>query len=426
MPKRWKVAVAVLVVSLVGAACGSSSHSAQTGGGTSTSSPSATSGSGSAAPTGTPLVIGMVGSETSAALASPATIQPDTLAAWISWTNAHGGVAGHPVKAIYENDNGDPAQAVADVTKLVQQDHVLAIVGEYSNADEAIAPYTLTHRVPVIGGVPIDPTWFTNPMWYPVGGTVQTNLWGQMEAAKVAGAQKIGVLLCTEVPACAQAAPVFASEAKSIGLDVVYNALASQTQADYTAQCIAAKQAGVQAFAAYVNDVVLARDCVRQGFHALWIEAGYQSIQSITQVQAFGNTVGSSAEWACEGPVYPQTQAFNQAMAQYQPKYDKGTTKYNLEGPGSCDAWASAEAFAKAVTNADVAPTAQVTSADIIRGLSMFKNETLGGYLPNITYNDGTTANPVQSCIYLYKYEGTNFIPVPTGVNKYSCQPPPA
>jgi len=343
------------------------------------------------------------------------------LNAWVQWTNAHGGVAGHPVKAIYMDDKGDPAVALADMKTLTETDKVLAIIGEGSQDDETWAPYALAQRIPVIGGVPIDTTWETNAMFYPVGGDVGTNLWGQMESAKVQGLKRVGVLLCTEVPACAQAQPVFAAIAKSVGLTVTYNALASQTQPSYTAECLAAKQAGIQALAAYVNDVVLGRDCVRQGLHALWIQAGYTSIDEIKSVDAFGNTVGSTADWLCEAPVQPQTQAFNLAMAKYEPQYNKGTQKFLASGPGDCDVWASGMAFAKAIENAKVGLHAQVTRDDVIRGLSMFKNETLGGYAPKITYSDGTKPNPVEKCIYLYKWKGTTFIPVPAGLNKYTC-----
>lgn len=376
-----------------------------------------------AKPKGTTLLIGWIGSETSSISSGSATVEPDTLAAWIKWTNAHGGVAGHPVEAIYENDKGDPAQSLADMQTLVQTDHVLAIVGEGSDNDETFASYALAQRVPVIGGVPIDATWYTNPMFYPVAADVTANLWGQMEAAKVQGVKRVGVLLCTEVPACAQAEPVFKSVAKSVGMEVTYDALASETQPSYTAECLAAKEAKVQALAAYVNDVVLGRDCVRQGLHALWIQAGYVSIQEIQTVDAFGNTVGSSGDWLCEGPEQPQTAAFNEAMAKYEPQYDKGTPKFEQEGPGDCDVWASAMAFAKAVENAKVASSAVVTRDDIIRGLSKFKNEKLGGYAPDITYSNGTKPNPIEKCVYLYKWKGTTFLPVPAGLNKYTCEP---
>jgi ABC-type branched-subunit amino acid transport system substrate-binding protein len=46
------------------------------------------------------------------------------------WTNAHGGTNGHPVQMVTIDDNGNAATSLAAATKLIQEDHVGAIVGE--------------------------------------------------------------------------------------------------------------------------------------------------------------------------------------------------------------------------------------------------------------------------------------------------------
>lgn len=379
---------------------------------------------GAAKPKGTTLLIGWLGTETSAASAGDVTLTPDTLKAWENWTNSHGGIAGHPVQIVFEpDDKGDPAQALADASDLIENKKVIAIVGESSTNEGTWASLALAQRVPVIGSTDTTALEFTNPMFYSVGATVLTDLWGEMRAAKLAGVKKVGVLLCTQDPACAEAQPAFKTAATDNGLDMVYDALASDTQVSYTAECLAAKEAGVQAFAAYVNDTVLSRDCVRQGFHALWIQAGNEGVDQIKMVSAFGNTVGASYIWNCNGPEYPQTAAFNEAMRKYEPRYDKGTVLYDEYGAGDCKAWAAGMAFEQAIKNADVAPSAQVTSADVIRGLSMFHDETLDGYLPDISYSDGNTPNPQETCDYLYKYKGLDYLPEPTGLNKFTCEP---
>jgi hypothetical protein len=43
----------------------------------------------------------------------------------------------------------------------------------------------------------------------------------------------------------------------------------------------------------------------------------------------------------------------------------------------------------------------------------MFKNETLGGLTVPVTLSDGTKPNPQNPCIFLYKWVGQNFQPVP-------------
>jgi branched-chain amino acid transport system substrate-binding protein len=243
-----------------------------------------------------------------------------------------------------------------------------------------------------------------------------------MKSAAVQGVKKVGVILCTEVPACAQAQPLFKADAQSVGMDPVYNALASQTQASYTAECLAAKQAGAEAMAVFVNVPVFVRDCSRQNFKPKWISAdGGPIVSTIKAVPALGNAVGSSEHWNCAGPETPQTKAYNLAMKKYAPQWLPGGSKYITTGE-NCLEWDSAMGLRQAILNANVASSAAVTSEDVIRGLAMFKNQSVGAYSPPMTFSDGTKPNPIAKCIYLYKYKGTTLIPVP-GTTKYTCQP---
>jgi branched-chain amino acid transport system substrate-binding protein len=376
-----------------------------------------------AKPTGAPLLIGSIQQQTSSVTATRSTGGEDGLNAWVKWTNTHGGINGHPVKAIILDDKGDPAVGLADAKNLVESDHVIAIVGETAaTSAQTWAPYVLSKRIPVIGGSQIDALWFTNPMFYPIGGDVIANIWGQMKSAAVQGVKKVGVILCTEVPACAQAQPLFKADAQSVGMDPVYNALASQTQASYTAECLAAKQAGAEAMAVFVNVPVFVRDCSRQNFKPKWISAdGGPIVSTIKAVPALGNAVGSSEHWNCAGPETPQTKAYNLAMKKYAPQWLPGGSKYITTGE-NCLEWDSAMGLRQAILNANVASSAAVTSEDVIRGLAMFKNQSVGAYSPPMTFSDGTKPNPIAKCIYLYKYKGTTLIPVP-GTTKYTCQP---
>ena len=82
-------------------------------------------------PSGTEILIGQVATETGAAAATgTVTTARDGLAAWAKWTNAHGGIAGHPVTVKTLDDKADPAQSQADLKQLVENDHVVAIVGQ--------------------------------------------------------------------------------------------------------------------------------------------------------------------------------------------------------------------------------------------------------------------------------------------------------
>ena len=427
---RGRLPALLCGLAVVAAACGSSSTKSSTptttgSTGTSGSGSSATTAAGGAQPTGTPLAIGSIQQETSSAAAGTNTEAADALKAWVSYTNAHGGVVGHPVKLTIIDDKGDPATGLAAAQKLVQQDHVIAIVGQTAGVtDFAWANYVKAQKVPVIGGSQIDNLWFTNPMFYPVGSDVIANIWGQMKSAAVQGVKKVGVILCTESTACAQAQALFKADAKAVGMDPVYVTLASQTAPSYTAQCLAAKQAGAEALAAFVNDTLLARNCTAQGYNPKWINADEGPTPStITAVPALGNAVGSSEHWNCLGPSTPATQPYNDAMAQYAPQWLKGGSKYGISTNSDCSSWDAAEGFALAVQRANIPAGSTATSADVIRGLSTFHNTPIGSYSPPMTYGNGTTPNPIANCTYLYKWQGTTFIPVPSTTG-YTCMPP--
>jgi branched-chain amino acid transport system substrate-binding protein len=338
--------------------------------------------------------------------------------AWVKWTNAHGGIAGHPVVAYFVDDKSDPATGVAAVKDLVQNKHVIAIVGSNSTTEQNWATYVLQKRIPVIHSDLIDALWFTNPMFYPLGGTVVTNIWGQMKAASVAGAKKIGIVLCTDVAACAQAQPLFKADAMSVGLDPAVNTLASDLAPSYTPQCLQLKEAGVQAVAAFVTNAAgFAKDCARQGLKPIYVNSSLgPTLSLIKSNPLLGNTVGSTPDFPCLQAPTPSVQSsedFANAMKQYDPSIAPGGSEYDTVSDAVCSGWVGGQGFAKAIENAKIAPSATATNEDVIRGLSMFKNETLGGLTVPVTLSDGTKPNPQNPCIFLYKWVGQNFQPVP-------------
>ena len=194
-------------------------------------------------------------------------------------------------------------------------------------------------------------------MFFPMGGSVIADIWGQMKSAAVDGAKKVGVVLCTEAAACAQAAPLFESGAKSSGMDVVYNVLASNTQASYTAECLSAQKSGATAVASFVNTVVFARDCGRQNYHPAWINADLlPTLQTIKQVPEFNNIVGASAQWPCLDQSIPATKDLFAALKQYHPNWTPGGKDYDTFADVICAAWAGGVGFAKAIANSGVTP----------------------------------------------------------------------
>jgi ABC-type branched-subunit amino acid transport system substrate-binding protein len=59
---------------------------------------------------------------------------PAAEAAYYAYVNAHGGVFGRKIKDIILDDQYDPSQTVPQTTKLVEQNHVFAVVGSLGTA----------------------------------------------------------------------------------------------------------------------------------------------------------------------------------------------------------------------------------------------------------------------------------------------------
>ncbi len=65
--------------------------------------------------------------------------------------NAKGGVLGRPVKMIFEDDKADPTEAANAFSKLINENHVVAIVGSVtSSCSLAGAPIAQRNKVPMI------------------------------------------------------------------------------------------------------------------------------------------------------------------------------------------------------------------------------------------------------------------------------------
>ena len=206
--KHRRIATACLAAALVAdvaAGCSSASSGAS---GSASSSSSGASGSAPAAATvtGTPIVIGSVGTYTQGQGQFNDPGEP-AIEAWADWVNAHGGINGHPVKLIVKDNQGDQAQAVSMVKQLVQQDHVVAFV---SNQDGSLnagyASYLDQQKIPVLGGsvFTLQP-WVSDPMFYPEGLTAIQDMASLALTSRTLGITKVGSLACSEASQCAAA-----------------------------------------------------------------------------------------------------------------------------------------------------------------------------------------------------------------------------
>jgi branched-chain amino acid transport system substrate-binding protein len=144
---------------------------------------------------------------------------------------------------------------------------------------------------------------------------------------------------------------------------------------------------------------------------------------TIKTAPELGNTVGSSPDFLCLDTTITAAKDFNAALKKYHPEYAVGGAKHDQFSDALCSGWVGGIGFAKAITNANVAASATATNEDVIKGLSMFNKETLGGIAPPLTFSDGSKPNAQVTCTFLYKWDNLKLISTPGPDGLWTCNP---
>jgi branched-chain amino acid transport system substrate-binding protein len=401
------VVALVALVSTTAVACSSSSKSTSTS--PTSSSPGGTSGT-SAAPTGTPIKIGYICSCTSP-LGSSTAINLPGYQAWVKSVNASGGINGHPVDLIVKDDAANPATSVSEVHELVETDHVIAI-SSVTNFEAGWADYVAQQKIPIIGGSTVSPEYYTKSGWYSQGQTTDSVPAAVVQAAKTAGAKNFGLIYCSEAPVCAQLVSVEQQIGQQYGVPMVYKTAVSATAPNYTAECLAAQQAGAEAL--FVADAVnviqgVARDCNKQGYHVMIIA------EDGAVATSFNTAPGLSDGFIGIMPVIPPAGAedtagvkqMEAAFKQYSPNL---MTNPNY-GDEAVEGWTSGLLIQAAAKAGGLGANGSTPTSDqLVTGILALKNETLGGMAVGLTYK-ADAPNPVHCWFEMGTKNGTWVLP---------------
>jgi branched-chain amino acid transport system substrate-binding protein len=399
---------ALLPILTVITACssGSSSGTQPSSSATQSSSSSAQSPSAAAAaaPGGAPIVLGTIGGYTGVQSSALAMTQ-EVGQAWVKSVNASGGINGHPVKLISLDDGSDPATSLQDAQQLITQDHVLAIVGQTSLVDAVWASYAESKGIPVIGGTPFDTPSTSNPDYFPTGTSSPGMFLGQITQVKDAGLKNFQLLYCAESPVCKQAVSYATAAAKIVGGVSVSSAQVSSSAPSYTAQCLAAKSANVDAFMPAVDDNVVVRvvdSCVQLGYAPHLVNQTEDSGTAWLKDPNTNNTLLISPNANYVDGSLPATKQFLDALATYAP----GLTTGDQFSSNVIYPWIAGELFEAAAKEANIGPAS--TPADLKRGLYALKDETLGGLTQPLTYTPGKPT--VLTCYFVDEVRNGQFV----------------
>ena len=303
--------------------------------------------------------------------------------AWADSVNASGGINGHPVKLFTFDDGQIASRGLQDAKALVQQDHVIAIVGEYSQVDGEWVPWVVSHGVPVVGGSSGDPVQGTSSGVFPSGSTFLALTVGTIAEAK--GKQSLGVMYCAETPACAQFVPLATAVGKLFGLKVTATSI-SATAPSYAAPCLTFKGADVNALFVADNGSIVQRvvaDCSQQGYRPLEVTEEAAATSAMLKDSQLAGTLAAGTDADPLDSSLPAVREFREALAKYYPGLlnSAGFTQDDFYP------WVGGKLFEAAAKAADIGPAS--TPAELKAGLYSLKNDTLGGIAPPLTYTRG-------------------------------------
>jgi branched-chain amino acid transport system substrate-binding protein len=390
--RKWKAAAcaaAALCVALV-AACSSSSSS--------TSSPgTGSAGTGTAAASGSPINVGAV-ETASGSYGDPLWLTITNV--WAKWTNAHGGINGHPVHLIAVDDASNPAQGLSEVKALVQQDHVIAVIGSEAASQSSWVPYLEQQHIPVIGGSAGGSNLSGYPNAFPASLSVSSLVTASFQLARLSGNAKVGQFMALGAGQnMSQYEGALAQAAKAAGANIVYATAVSPTAPDFTAPCLSLKNAGANMAIVGISPSVtlnIIKTCLQQGYRGAFmttaglLNPGWDKDASLNGTKVY---------------VLDDVWPFYQQATSAQKEYFSAIQQYApgmLTNPGYNayvqDAWTGMQMFKTAAEAAKITPNS--TSADLLNGLYTVHNETLGGLIGPVTYSRSAKSQ-VANCYFV-------------------------
>lgn len=347
----------------------------------------------------------------------------DGVRAWAASVGERGGLCGHPVRLILADDGGDPARALSIAQKMVEQDHVVAILGnQMITTEQAITSYMEQKQVPLVGVPCSNSAEAASPMVFPVGCAADIgNAWAHMMPL-ISSIPKdthasAGLMYCREAPACKPIGEMIKKLAPSAGIKLVWESQSSIAQPDYTSEMLSARNAGVKAMIAIMdnNSVVrMMRSAHRQSYDP------YLSVQFSVYEDRVARDGGVDVEEKVR--ISSLTPAWNSSpkMADYRAAMDKYVPSGNKGSWGALNFVAGKllERIAR-----DQFTTPNPTAAHVLKGLYSLKGETLGGLTPPLTYLEGKPHADVNLCWVQMKIKDGDFVPVDGDPDKFVCAP---
>jgi branched-chain amino acid transport system substrate-binding protein len=395
-----------VVVLIAAAACSSSS---KTSGSSATSTGSSGgSSSGSSSGNGTTYTLGVL-ADLTGPISDTGKSTPAGVKAGIGLYNSEG----YHLKYIIADTGSSPAGTLAAAQKLVNQDHVFAIITT-SGLTFAAAPFLTSKGIPVLGAQVDGPEWVTARNMFSVFGyslfnTVQTTTGSLLKLLKATNFAAIGYSIS---PSSSNAAKSAAASAQNAGVKVGYlNTSYPFGSTNVGPAVLAMKAAGVDSFAGEVEQVTS---------YAILTGLRQQGVTLKVPLLAagFGSDIlkaDAGTQQAAQGAYFlntyqpvilntPATQRFSNALQKYAGISGDDAT-YNVYHP-----YISVDAFVAGLKAAGPNPT-QAQFINAMLGITKYNAAGLFGN-HSISFamaGRGDNGNGADNCFYAMLYQGNSF-----------------
>jgi branched-chain amino acid transport system substrate-binding protein len=195
------------------------------------------------------------------------------------------------------------------------------------------------------------------------------------------------------------------------GVKIVHTAQVSLAQPDFTAEVLAARNAGADAVVGIFDNATLvrvARSAHRQGYNPVFSiqQAGYDDAMLAGGADVEGFVTAGIVP---DHNTSPKLADYRAALARYVPGGRRATI--------SASQWAAG----KLIERIGPALGDQPTSATFVEALYGLKGETLGGLLPPTTYERGKGHGATNQCIIPVQIKDGAF--VAPGGEQFTCAP---
>ena len=314
------------------------------------------------------------------------------LQTFVKAQNNCGGINGHPIKLFVQDDQDDPSTAATAAQDEIQNNHIIAFLGNIQVLTiDAMPPILAANKIPIIGGDLTNNTWFkVSPYIFPQGAPPQSVSVGYLQAAtKYYHQNNVGDAYCLEVPqACEQIDAAFQKLAPSFGAQAKKSIQISIVAPSYTSQCLAMQQAGVQVVALTVDAPTQNRfvnSCKQVGYvpHYTSYPLGVGNQNEFFGNPSLGNDYVPLNTFPWMGTATPAQRYYQASVNKYDANFQPG----GATGDAGSLGWTAGALMVLAGANL---PANNPTSADFLKGLYGISGATLGGLSPApLTFHQG-------------------------------------